>query len=220
MFWQEEESDQPYLVPDTIQDLSFAMEWRTLPVDHAYALLQAIGQQLPWFPTQAGAGLHIVHGADSGNGWDRPEGADQLLYLSRRTRLTLRLPKERLSDAQALSGKELVVAGHLLQVGRASAKPLTVASTLYARYVVVEEGESEEQFTTRAVAELRALGIKFKKVLCGKSHRLAMGEGSLDTRSLMVADLPQEDSIHLQERGMGPHRTLGCGLFIPHKALK
>ncbi len=35
----------------------------------------------------------------------------------------------------------------------------------------------------------------------------------------MVADLTVEESITLQQRGLGAGRKLGCGLFIPHKAI-
>jgi hypothetical protein len=44
--------------------------------------------------------------------------------------------------------------------------------------------------------------------------------GSIFTRSLMVADLEPEQSVHLQQVGLGEGRTIGCGLFIPHKGIK
>ena len=40
---------------------------------------------------------------------------------------------------------------------------------------------------------------------------------TLPTRSLMLADMEVEDSVKLQQHGLGPWRQLGCGLFIPHK---
>ncbi|NCA73146.1 MAG: type I-MYXAN CRISPR-associated protein Cas6/Cmx6, partial [Sphingobacteriia bacterium] len=33
------------------------------------------------------------------------------------------------------------------------------------------------------------------------------------------AVLTREESIRLQREGLGPHRGLGCGLFIPHKGI-
>jgi len=35
----------------------------------------------------------------------------------------------------------------------------------------------------------------------------------------MVADLEPEQSVRLQQIGIGPGRTIGCGLFIPHKGI-
>jgi hypothetical protein len=37
------------------------------------------------------------------------------------------------------------------------------------------------------------------------------------TRSVMVADISQEEALLLQQKGLGPHRIYGCGLFIPQK---
>jgi hypothetical protein len=45
-------------------------------------------------------------------------------------------------------------------------------------------------------------------------------DGEIFTRSLMVADLEPEQSVRLQQIGLGAGRTFGCGLFIPHKGIK
>ncbi len=36
----------------------------------------------------------------------------------------------------------------------------------------------------------------------------------------MLADLTPEDSVRVQQRGVGPWRRHGCGLFLPHKGIK
>jgi hypothetical protein len=36
----------------------------------------------------------------------------------------------------------------------------------------------------------------------------------------MIADLTSQDSITLQEQGLGEGRKIGCGLFVPHKDIK
>ena len=116
MYWQEEKEEKVTQVPDNVVDLAFSIDCRAVPVDHAYALSSAIRKVLPWFDDEHGAALHLIHVADSGNGWEKPSGADDLMYLSRRTRLTLRLAKEQVENARALSGQTLDVAGHMLKV--------------------------------------------------------------------------------------------------------
>ena len=219
MFWQEDELDvTEYVVPDDVVDLVFSMGCKQLPVDHAYSLSQAVQQALPWFVDEPMAALHIIHGADSGNGWERPEQNDDVIYLSRRTKLVLRLPKHRLEDAKALTGHTLDVSGSKLEVKEAKPRLFSTSHTLYARYVV-DKTESEDEFIAEAVKELRALKLKFKKVLCGKSHTLETPEGALPTRSLMVAELPPEDAVTLQQHGIGNYLKMGCGVFLPHKTL-
>ncbi|NKB76120.1 MAG: hypothetical protein GKR96_03505 [Gammaproteobacteria bacterium] len=86
MLWQQKNDDTRLVVPDDIQDLSFRMSCQELPVDHAWALCQTLSQQLPWINDEALVGIHRIHGASSGNGWNRPEQSNQtFLQLSRRT---------------------------------------------------------------------------------------------------------------------------------------
>lgn len=217
MYWQEQKSAEEFVVPDDVADAVFAISCRSLPVDHAYPLSQAIQAALPWFAAETDAGLHVIHGADSGNGWMRPEDPHALLHLSQRTRLVLRLPKHRLGDAEALLGRTLDVAGHALRVDKLTLRPLSRITTLFSRYVVIGAGDDESGFLKAAVEQLGALGIKPVKMLCGRETTIATPAGTLYTRSLMFADLAVEESVRLQQHGLGPARKLGCGLFIPHK---
>lgn len=219
MFWQEEENPEHFVVPDRIVDLVFSIECKMLPVDHAQALSNAILGVLPWISDEPEAGIHVIHVAESGNGWMRPDDAGDMLYLSRRTKMTLRLPRERVDDALKLSGHTLMVAGNSIKVGEGKVKLLSNTSTLYARFVSSPAGENEEAFLTRVVQEMRELGLKFKKVIAGKENLVCTNDGLLVTRSLMVGELRPEDAVALQESGLGTHRKMGCGLFIPHKSV-
>ncbi|HKJ77360.1 MAG TPA: type I-MYXAN CRISPR-associated protein Cas6/Cmx6 [Gammaproteobacteria bacterium] len=217
MYWIEEEEEEPFVVPDDIVDLSFTIRCQALQVDHAYALAQAVAEALPWFESEPQAGLHLIHGADSGNGWYRPEEGDALIYPSRRTPLVLRLPKERVEDARALTGQTLDLDGFSVEVGEAKERMLSNLTSLYARHVVTEHVDAEERFLEEAVARLKEMGIKFKKVLGGLPAIFRTPEGPVATRSLLVAGLSIEDAVRLQQEGIGPYRKMGCGLFIPHK---
>jgi CRISPR-associated protein Cas6 len=220
VYWQEEKPDTRASTPRTMTDVVYGTECRALPVDHAWALSRAVIEALPWLPEDPRAGVHTIHVAESGNGWMRPGNPDDLLYLSRRTRLALRVPLARLDDARALTGRALDVAGHRLVVGEAAERPLSELTTLFSRYVVAGETESEETFLAAMHAALRAMGIAPRKMLCGIEHRIRTPDGPVRTRSLMLADLAPEESLRLQEQGLGPARNLGCGLFIPHKGIK
>ncbi|MCG7921243.1 MAG: hypothetical protein N0C81_02460 [Candidatus Thiodiazotropha lotti] len=219
MFWQEEEDEERFVVPDNVLDLLFKIKCATLPIDHAWALAQAIQQALPWFADEPNTGLHLIYGADSGNGWERPSGSDQLLYLSRRTPLILRLPNRRVEDAGALTGKILDIDGHSLEVGKSHTRLLGMTTTLYCRHLIAAENQSEDEFLHHSVEQLKALKLRFNKVLCGKGERFETPDGALMTKSLMVAGLPLDDAVTLQEEGLGPLRTRGFGLFNPHKTV-
>lgn len=222
MYWDDEQrAEAVYRVPDDVVDLAFAIICRCLPLDHAYALSRSLHAALPWLHDEPGAGIHLIHGAESGNGWYRPQnpGAD-LLFLSRRTRLTLRLPKTRVADARKLDGSVLHIDGYPLQIKEAAVRPLSALPTLFARYVAAQESDGEDRFLEWVADELRSLGVPIKKMLCGKSHPIGTPQGAVSTRSLMIADLDPEHSVRLQQQGIGPLRKMGCGLFLPHKGIR
>ena len=222
MFWQDDEQKQPgYQVPDDVVDLSYRISCRTLPLDHAYSLSRAIRQALPWLADEPAAGVHLIHGAESGNGWYRPEDSDSaLLHLSRRARMMLRMPRERIGQARELEGAELDIQGHSLTVGAADVKKLSALSTLFSRYVVIEDNADEEAFLRRVMAEFAALGLDVHKLMCGKAHCFRTPDGTIRTRAVMVADLEPEQSVLLQQKGIGSGQQMGFGLFIPHKGIK
>ena len=220
MYWSEDSDKSAVIVPDDIVDLAFAIDCPRLPVDHAYALSRALLQALPWLEAEDQAGIHLIHGAESGHGWQRPgDEARQLLQLSRRTRLVLRLPQVRVRDARKISGSTLSVGSFVMGIRAARVRPLSPLTTVFARYVVAHEQEDEDQFLQQAADELARMDIVVRKLLCGKSHRFRLPGETVFTRRLMVADLSVEDSVKLQQRGLGRGRKLGWGLFLPHKGM-
>jgi CRISPR-associated protein Cas6 len=220
MYWQETKIDARYVVPDDIVDVVFSIQCHSLPVDHAYALSQAVTRALPWFAAEESAGLHTIHVADSGNGWIRPDKAGALLHLSRRTKLVLRLPRHRVEDARRLIGQTLDIGGNPMQVDKASIKPLSPITTLFSRYVVIQAGADENGFLQDVVTQLAGMDIRPMKLLCGMERDITAPDRIIHARSLMLAELTVEESVKLQQQGLGADRKLGCGLFIPHKDIK
>ena len=222
MYWSEDKEKKPeFVVPDDVVDLAFRITCQTLPLDHAHALSSGLLRLLPWLEEEAHAGVHLIHGAASGNGWYRPDDASgELLHLSRRTRMRLRVPRHRLDEACNLSGKELDVDGHPLEIGTSEVFLLSSLSTLFSRYVISEAEKTEAEFLEDAAIRLKDIDIPCRKLLGGITHSMQFPGGPVFTRSLMVADLEPEQSVRLQQTGLGEGRTIGCGLFIPHKGIK
>ncbi|MBI1425185.1 MAG: type I-MYXAN CRISPR-associated protein Cas6/Cmx6 [Gammaproteobacteria bacterium] len=222
MFWSEDnDAKKEFVVPDDVVDIAFKLECRTLPLDHAQALSAAIQERLSWFADEERAGLHLIHVAESGNGWYRPEDPEnEVLCLSKRTRMSLRVPKHRIDDAHALTGEAMDIGGYELIVREGTVKPLSALPTMFARYVIAEEVQDEYAFLKRMATFLREMDIPVKKMMAGKQYRMNMDNGPVFTRSLMVADLAPEDAVKLQQEGIGSGRKFGCGLFMPQKGIK
>ncbi|HBE93408.1 MAG TPA: type I-MYXAN CRISPR-associated protein Cas6/Cmx6 [Gammaproteobacteria bacterium] len=221
MYWTEDaDKNEVFQVPENILDLSFRIDCKCLPNDHAWPLSQALQQALPWLSQEQGAGIHLIHGPGSQNGWMRPEGPDELIHLSKRTRLTLRMPSERVDDALALEGEQLEFNEYRVVLGMAHVKPLSTYEVQFSRNVICDPGMEEEHFLEHAADEIRKLDIRPRKLMSGMTQQLRSPDGDVTTRSLMVADLEPQEAVALQEIGIGGGRLLGCGLFTPHKGIK
>lgn len=218
MRWVETSNEEAVAVAPDVVDVAFRLSGRWLPVDHACALRSAVVKALPWLEDEPAAGIHSIHGAASGNGWERPgHGTGEMLSLSRRTRLVLRVPVLREEATSELCERRLDIDGCEVVTGARQPRPLKPAGTVFARYVVDQEGGDEERFVERVASGLEALSVPARKLLCGRSHRIVSARRALTARSLMIADLGPEESLAIQCRGIGPGRLLGCGLFVPHK---
>ena len=220
MLWEDDDKQKHEdVVPDDVVDLSFRISCSQIPTMHAFELAQELYRLLPWLQDDPEIGVHQIHGAATGNGWERPPDGD-LLHLSRRARMHLRVPHEKIEAASALSGETLDIAGHPVEVGEASVKLLNPVQTLFARYVIGPDGADEEQFVAWLAGELRQRGLHVRKMLCGIGHTIRTPDSDIETRSVLIADLDKGTSLSLQETGVGPGRHLGCGIFLPHKGIR
>jgi CRISPR-associated protein Cas6 len=221
MFWQDDDDNHDAeQQPEDVQDLLFSIECKTLPLDHGFVLSQQIQQHLPWISDEPLAAIHQIHVAESAHGWMRPDDPEQdVLCVSRRTKLMIRLPQSRLEDARALMGKTLDIHGHALKIGDFRTRKLSRLTTLFARYMDTEGTEDETLFLNNMAQQLLEMGIQVKKMMSGKLQSHQTPDGVVITRKLMVSDLDVAQSLMLQEQGMGDRQLMGIGIFIPHKGI-
>jgi CRISPR-associated protein Cas6 len=220
MYWNDDADQKPVdEVPDNIVDVNFKIKCPHLPLDHAHQLSSAVIRELPWIEEDEFAGIHLIHGAESGNGWIRPSAPDELIYPSRRTLFTIRTPKSHVDKVKQLDGKTVQVCDTTIEFSRPSIRKLSKLTTLFARYILAEQIEDEEAFLTEMAEMLKAKNIRPKKMMSGRATTLAFPNEVLLVRSLMVDGIDVIESIQLQEEGLGGGRKFGCGLFLPHKGI-
>lgn len=189
----------------SVVDVAFAVSGGSVPREHRRLLAEALEDRLPWLADQPHAGVHRLNVS---------AGGGPRALLSHRTRLTLRVPRERADDAATLSGAELTLGDTTLRIGAAQPRELLPWGTLYA-HVVAASDDDELAFLRGVDTELTALRIVGRPI-CGRLQMLE--SGTLRGYSLMLDQLSAEDALSLLEAGLGAHRRLGCGLFVPHKS--
>ncbi len=224
-------------------DLVFSARSETLSSDHSYDLYAAISRLIPRVH-EPGVPIRIggIRGEPLGNGLIRLDPD--------RARLRFRLPTDEIPTLLPLAGKSLEVGGHRLRLGVPQVEALTSAPTLYARMVVMKASSSLEdpmnkqsrdraktkryqdpaEFLEAVRRELTAMGIGAAPDLpkveqgphAGKPRRrVLMIKGKrIVGFSVLVTGLNAEESIRLQEAGLGGRSKMGCGFFVPVKEEK
>tara|TARA_A100001015_G_scaffold69080_1_gene76525 strand:- start:1318 stop:1809 length:492 start_codon:yes stop_codon:yes gene_type:complete len=153
----------------------------------------------------------------SGNGWVRPDSEN--IPLSKRAKLIMRINKTQIDDIKDIEGKEIKLFGNSLKIGVSKVKNFLIVKDLFCRFVISDKKISEDDFLEKIQMELRNFNVNIKKALCGKSMTINFDKNTEYTRSLMIADLSKEESLKLQEEGVGGKKLYGCGIFLPHKSI-
>jgi len=191
-------------------DLAFRVNGTKLPVDHGYALYASLNRLIPALHESKEVGVHPIRGRYTGDG---------LLSLIPSSRLILRLPSERISTYLKLAGKAIEVDGHKLRLGVPEVRPLRPVAALYSRLVTIKGFLEPETFIEAAKRKLEQEKIKAELTL-GERRTFRVKDKQVVGFEVLATDLTAEDSIALQEKGLGGRRHLGCGVFVPHKVTK
>ena len=211
-----------------VVDLSFRVLGGSVPADHGQAVYGAMSRVVPWVheAAQARLGIHPINGHPAGN---------RLLHLTASSRLTVRVDSEHIAMLLPLAGSELELDGHSLRVGVPTTYPLRPRATLRSRLVTFKHRMDPNSFLEMARAELTKLGIQAQPGLSRRQGARALEgkSGSGPDRSpfirrtvrihdkevvgyaLVVQGLTADESLKLQEHGVGGRRRYGCGIFVP-----
>ncbi|RJQ45844.1 MAG: type I-MYXAN CRISPR-associated protein Cas6/Cmx6 [Gammaproteobacteria bacterium] len=193
-------------------DLYFHLQGKQIGADHGYALYGAISRVLEsagnqWFHEANDIGLLPVRGRYVGQG---------KLALGRGARFGLRLPVERIPKVLPLAGKRIEINGDKFLVGTTMTSALIPTPVLYAHLVTTKNGEDETRFDEESRRQLQALDIKGTPQR-GPRRIVTIKDKKVVGYSLLVTGLTADESIRLQEQGLGGRRKMGCGVFLPWK---
>ena len=160
-------------------------------------------------------GLHTIRGSDLGNG---------RRLIGGNARLGLRLPSDLLPQSLKLAGKNIDLDGCKLRIGVGEARALVPAATLHCRIATTKNGQDPARFDAEIARQLAALDIR------GRVFRVPQGSRESSGRdpsrrvvrvrgkrivgyAMLATELTAQESIRLQERGLGGRRRMGCGVF-------
>ena len=186
-------------------DLAFRLTGSSVPVDHGYALYAALSRILPELHAAKDIGVQPIRGVYSGNG---------TLHLADFSRLILRLPDEQIQAYLKLAGKKLAVDDHPLSVGVPEVRTLRPVVRLRARLVTIKGFLQEDEFLAAAKRQLEQLGVRGQAHI-GTRRTFRVRDKQVVGFEMGVSQLTAEESLTLQEQGLGGRRKMGCGVFVP-----
>ena len=210
-----------------IVDIQFGLTGTLVPVDHGYSLYSAISSLIPDLHDHDGVGIHPIPGYLAGN---------RLLAITDRSALTVRLPAELMTMVLPLAGKTLRIGESVLRVGLPYTRALVPSARVHSRLVVIKGFMEPGPFLEAAGRQLQGLGVDGKLHLIRQTR---VAEANVDRRggthspylrrtlcihgrevvgfALTIDELTAEESVRLQERGIGGRRRFGCGVFVPDR---
>lgn len=188
-------------------DLAFGLAGEGVPEDYADPLWQALRAALPWLDEDQTVGVHPLARVSPGAG---------RIYLSKHTRLTLRLATARVEQARALCGARLELPG-AVTVGEAKMRPLAPAKVMYSPFVAVGLTD-EAAFVAECRRQLALLSVEAQPIV-GMAQSMQVGGVRVQGFTLMLHGLRAEDSLRLQRAGLGAERKRGCGIFVQHRSV-
>ena len=206
----EYESDSPYV------DLVFPLEGQLLPLDHGYLVYSAISRICPNFHELNNISLHPIAGIPQSN---------KQLRLTKRSKLQLRLPLDLIPSVyEFLAGQTFAIGPNQFHLGIPEFKPLLPFPSLYSRLVIIRGSTKPQSFLKSANRQLKELGIQGNIVFATRANgepqrrqltiKKKVGTFPLRGFGVKVTNLSEEDSIALQQYGIGGKHKMMCGVFV------
>ena len=200
-------------------DLVFPILGDTLPTDHGYLLYSALAHlEQSFHAASACLRFSLINGERGGKG---------LIRLLGCSHLRMRLPAEQIGVVLPVTGQNLKVGDHSIRVGVPTVAPLTPACSLGAKVVTYKNAMEPTAFLKVTQRRLNEMGIGGEPgiplVQSGKSageprRKVVRIKGKVIVGfPLLIEGLTAEESLRLQEQGLGGRTRMGCGFFVPYR---
>jgi CRISPR-associated protein Cas6 len=223
-------------------EIKFDIQGKTLPADHGYTLYSAIKSNLQNLDNSLTR--TILQSSNGESEKSLPSDvlissisgihhSNRIIKLNQRiSKFKIRCPDQQMRPWYCLlQNQVLSIGGHLIRLVQPKLGLIQPSNILKARNVIfklefIDNDQAPKYFLESCQKALDRLDISAQVYIDSNEH------GDLARRSLkvkqkhivgygvVVEGLSDEDSIKLQNLGMGGRKHFGCGWFYPVKELK
>ncbi|MBE7413647.1 MAG: type I-MYXAN CRISPR-associated protein Cas6/Cmx6 [Leptospiraceae bacterium] len=120
-----------------------------------------------------------------------------------------------------LAGKQILIGDEKLKLGIPKVYMLKPHKTLYSRLVTIKGFLQPNEFKSALIQKLESIGIKQEPILFHKDSSdypirktIRIKDKEIIGYPVLIPNLDPNDSILLQEVGLGGRRKMGCGHFV------
>ncbi|MBD2346029.1 type I-MYXAN CRISPR-associated protein Cas6/Cmx6 [Anabaena subtropica] len=198
-------------------DLTFKLRGAPIPLDNGYITYAALSRTCPPLHELKNIGIHPIAGIPTRN---------NLLELTAQSRLKIRIHHQQIPLIYPyLAGQAFHIGQNSYQLDIPDYKPLISSESVYSRLVIIKGFQDTTNFIEAVQRQLDNIGIQ------GKIELLTRQDGTPQKRQLTInkegkqfeirgfgvkiSELNPEDSLTLQEQGIGGKRKMMCGIFVP-----
>ncbi|BAY33504.1 CRISPR-associated protein, Cas6-related [Nostoc carneum NIES-2107] len=198
-------------------DLTFKLRGAPIPLDNGYVIYSALSRICPILHELESIGIHPIAGIPTRN---------NLLELTAQSRLKIRIHHQQIPLIYPyLAGQAFHIGQNSYQLDIPDYKPLISSESVYSRLVIITGFQDSTNFIEAVQRQLDNKGIQ------GKIEFLTRQDGTPQKRQLTInqkgkqfkvrgfgikiSSLTPEDSLTLQEQGIGGKRKMMCGILVP-----
>jgi CRISPR-associated endonuclease/helicase Cas3 len=194
-------------------DLTFKLSGPPIRLDNGYIVYSALSHICSPLHQLDSVGIHPIAGIPLNNNF---------LELTDASRLKIRIHHQQIPLIYPyLTGQTFRIGQESYQLNIPDYRPLISAENLYSRLVIITGFQEPTTFIEAVQRQLDSLEIR------GKIELLTRHDGTPQRRQLTIvkhkvrgfgvkiSELSPEDSLTLQERGIGGKRKMMCGVFVP-----
>jgi CRISPR-associated protein Cas6 len=196
-------------------DLAFELTGTMIPLDYGYSLFSALCRVVPRLHGDHLVGVHPIRGI---------RYQPQRLTLVPQSRLRLRLPSEEIASYLGLAGSRIELEGAFLSIGIPRVETLQASTSLASRLVTIGRLVEPRAFEESVRRQLASFGVSAVASFVPSSDPSRVGQPTrrilrIKGRKIVgyavrVDGLTAEESLTVQENGLGSRRRMGCGVFM------
>lgn len=193
-------------------DLEFPVfSTSAIAVDHGYHLYAGLSRALDSVHSENGIAVHPIRGRQIG---------DRLLQIMPWSTVRIRTPQEIIGHLVGLAGKSITIGDRQVRLGVPKVQALEASTALRSRLVTIKGFHQDAETFAEAVRrQLDAMEISERAILTiGKRRTIRIRDKEVVGFEVLLDRMTDNESIGIQETGLGGRRHMGCGVFVTSPA--